>query len=179
MLFSGKENAIYLSREYYQEYSCEFDLLYYPFDTQMCFMTIEVQGKTDNYIKLTKEKGSKGIEFLASRKLVEYEIQMEALQFKSVKNISQAIVKFVFRRRMEFHVTNTFLQTLLLTFVGYFTYYFDVDNFSDRIMVVLTTMLVVATITTSIQDVSLFQGHKKHENYIELIQFGRKILMHF
>ena len=55
---------------------------------------------------------------------------------------------------MEFHVTNTFLQTFILTCVGYFSYYFDVDNFTDRIMVVLTTMLVVATITTSIQTVS-------------------------
>ena len=115
-------------------------------------MTFEVQGKTDNYIKLDKDSDP-GVEFLSTRKLVEYEIQMEALEFRSVNNVSQGIVKFVFRRNMEFHVTNTFLQTFLLTCVGYFSYYFDVDNFSDRIMVVLTTMLVVATITTSIQDV--------------------------
>ena len=86
---------------------------------------------------------------------------MEALQFRSVNNISQGIVKFVFRRRMEFHVTNTFLQTLILTFVGYFSYYFEVDNFTDRIMVVLTTMLVVATITTSIQTVSTYSNTVK------------------
>ena len=110
--------------------------------------------KTDNYIKLSKDTDP-GIEFLSSRKLVEYEIQMEALEFKSVNNISQGIVKFVFRRNMEFHVTNTFLQTFLLVCVGYFSYFFDVDNFSDRIMVVLTTMLVLATVTTSIQSVSL------------------------
>ncbi len=55
---------------------------------------------------------------------------------------------------MEFHVTNTFLQTFILVCVGYFSYFFDVENFTDRIMVVLTTMLVVATVTTSIQDVS-------------------------
>ena len=116
-------------------------------------MIFEVQGKTEKYIKLSKDKGSKGIEFLASRKLVEYEIQMEDLNFRTSNNISQGVVKFVFRRNMEFHVTNTFLQTFLLVCVGYFSYYFDVDNFSDRIMVVLTTMLVVATITTSIQDV--------------------------
>ena len=116
-------------------------------------MTFEVQGKTDNYIKLSKDS-KQGIEFLSSRKLVEYEIQMEALEFRSVNNVSQGIVKFVFRRNMEFHVTNTFLQTFLLTCVGYFSYYFDVDNFSDRIMVVLTTMLVVATINSSIQNVS-------------------------
>ena len=30
MLFSGKSNSIYISREYYQEYGCEFDLTYYP-----------------------------------------------------------------------------------------------------------------------------------------------------
>ena len=118
-------------------------------------MIFEVQGKTEKYIKLSKDEGSKGIEFLASRKLVEYEIQMEDLVFQSTNNISQGVVKFVFRRNMEFHVTNTFLQTFLLVCVGYFSYYFDVDNFSDRIMVVLTTMLVVATITTSIQDVSI------------------------
>ena len=116
-------------------------------------MTFEVQGKTDKYIKLSKDS-KPGIEFLSSRKLVEYEIQMEALEFRSVNNVSQGVVKFVFRRNMEFHVTNTFLQTFLLTCVGYFSYYFDVDNFSDRIMVVLTTMLVVATINSSIQNVS-------------------------
>ena len=61
-------------------------------------MVFEVQGKTDNYIRLSKdERDGAGIEFLSSRDLVEYQIQMEALQFKSVNNISQGIVKFVFR----------------------------------------------------------------------------------
>ena len=46
----------------------------------------------------------------ASRTLVEYEIQMEDLQISSENNISKAELKFVFRRRMEFHVANTFLQ---------------------------------------------------------------------
>ncbi len=72
----------------------------------------------------------------------------------SVKNISRAEVKIVFRRRMEYHVTNTFLQTGILMMVGYMSYYFRVDNFTDRIMVTLTTMLVIATITSSIQTVS-------------------------
>ena len=162
-MFSGRRNAIYLTREYYQDYACRFDLIYYPFDTQLCLMIFEVQGKTDNYIKLSKDS-SPGIEFLSTRKLVEYEIQMEALEFRSVNNISQGIVKFVFRRNMEFHVTNTFLQTFLLTCVGYFSYYFDVDNFSDRIMVVLTTMLVVATINSSIQNVSPSFFEKVYSN---------------
>ena len=51
----------------------------------------------------------------ASRTLVEYEIQMEHLQISSENNISKAELKFVFRRRMEFHVGNTFLQVRMNT----------------------------------------------------------------
>ena len=53
----------------------------------------------------------------ASRFLVEYEIQMEALQISSRNNISRAELKFVFRRRMEFHVANTFLQARKYSFI--------------------------------------------------------------
>ena len=84
---------------------------------------------------------------------MEYSIQLEALDLMSENEISRAAVKIVFRRKMEFHVTNTFLQTFILVCVGYMSLYFDVDNFTDRIMVTLTTMLVVATIMTSIQSV--------------------------
>lgn len=63
------------------------------------------------------------------------------------------MAKVVFRRRMEFHVTNTFLQTFFLIWVGYLSLYFELDNFTDRIMVTLTTMLVVATVMSSISSV--------------------------
>ena len=66
MLFSGKRNSILLTREYYNEYSCDFDLRFYPFDTQMCTMIFEVQGKTDDYVKL--EKDGAGIEFLGEKR---------------------------------------------------------------------------------------------------------------
>jgi hypothetical protein len=36
MLFSGKNNSIVFTREYYQDYACQFDLHLYPFDTQVC-----------------------------------------------------------------------------------------------------------------------------------------------
>ena len=109
----------------------------------------------------------------ASRKLVEYEIQKEVLKISSVGNISRAYMKFVFRRRIEYHITNTVMQTFILVIVGYLSLFFDVENFTDRIMVVLTTMyviqlyfnhflsndvtlysrLVIATIMSSIQQV--------------------------
>ena len=41
-----------------------------------------------------------------------------------------------------------------MVLIGYLSFYFDIENFTDRAMVVLTTMLVIATITSSIQAVS-------------------------
>ena len=76
---------------------------------------------------------------------------------------------------MQYHVTNTFLQvpfllltdhrlckcdaldfqTMILAMVGYLTFYFDIENFTDRVMVVLTTLLVIATITQTINQVHI------------------------
>ncbi len=82
MLFSGVNNSIVITREYYQDYGCQFLLHNFPFDTQgretcvkskypyilqrnflqMCAMVFQVQGKTVNYVQLAMD--GEGIEFL-------------------------------------------------------------------------------------------------------------------
>ncbi|TRY75302.1 hypothetical protein TCAL_15664 [Tigriopus californicus] len=112
-------------------------------------MEFSIQGWTSKYVVLQKD-GS-GVQYQGLRNLVEYEIQLEDLQIGEEDGVSKAIVKVVFRRRMEYHVTNTFLQTIILVSVGFLSFFFRVDNFTDRIMVTLTVMLVVATIMSTIQ----------------------------
>ena len=34
-LFSGEKNAVLLTRKFSQEHACNFNLFYYPFDTQV------------------------------------------------------------------------------------------------------------------------------------------------
>ena len=87
-------------------------------------------------------------------KLVEYDILGQSMATTLVGNRSVIEVSITFQRQMEYHLMNTFLQSLLLIFVGYLSFFFHVSNFTDRIMVTLTTMLVVATIMVSIQAVS-------------------------
>ena len=38
--------------------------------------------------------------------------------------------------------------------VGYMSFYFDIQSFQDRVMVALTTLLVIATMASSTQAVS-------------------------
>ena len=47
---------------------------------------------------------------LGSRVLEEYEILKEVLYIDTIENKSCAHVKFAFRRRIEYHITNTFTQ---------------------------------------------------------------------
>ena len=82
-LFKGSTNSIIMNREYYQDYACGFDLTYYPFDTQVnscivftfdsiinsfilqvCTVVVEVQGKTDNFVRLVKDFD--GIDFIGN-----------------------------------------------------------------------------------------------------------------
>ena len=55
MKFSGEKNSILLSHEYYTDFSCEFKLHFYPFDTQKCQMIFTAIGKTDNFLRLVKD----------------------------------------------------------------------------------------------------------------------------
>merc|ERR1711860_18226 len=66
-------------------------------------------------------------------------------------NISYGQVDIMFKRKFEYHISNTFLSTLLLIIISFMTFFFEVDNFTDKIMVVLTTMLVIATLQSTTQ----------------------------
>merc|ERR1711902_25117 len=55
-----------------------------------------------------------------------------------------------FKRRWVYHLITVFFQSVLLLGVAYMTFYFKISNFQDRIMIAITTMMVVATIQSSI-----------------------------
>ena len=88
------------------------------------------------------------------RDSVEYTVARERLVIEINKsNMSVAKVELVFKREIIYHLMNTFLQTLLVVMVGYLTLFFEISNFNNRIMVTLTTILVLATMkaaTTSV-----------------------------
>jgi ABC-type multidrug transport system fused ATPase/permease subunit len=151
--FDGGKNPIILKREFYQEFTCDFDLSWYPFDRQVCFMNFTVQGETSKGLILRPDLGNE-ISYLGETYLVEYHVDNQSLHIPKVEhgNFSTASVEVVFRRRVVYHLLNIFLQSLLLVLTGYMSIFFHVNNFSDRVMVALTVMLVMASLQTSVQD---------------------------
>ena len=46
--------------------------------------------------------------------MLEFDLEMESLDLEvTPKNISVAILRLAFRRRMEYHIMNSFLQVLI------------------------------------------------------------------
>jgi len=41
-LYNGEENPILLKQEYQMIFSCNFDLVWYPFDTQNCYIQVDI-----------------------------------------------------------------------------------------------------------------------------------------
>ncbi|XP_059081195.1 uncharacterized protein LOC131879020 [Tigriopus californicus] len=149
ILFEGESSTISLKRDDLQEFQCNFDLQYYPFDTQTCHIIFQTTEKQYTSLSL---RASDVLQVSDGINLTEYDIIRYNIEESiSNANFSRAIANVTLRRKMAYHVFNTFFQTLLLIFVGYLSFFFKVDNFSDRIMVTLTTMLVVATIMVAIQ----------------------------
>ena len=70
----------------------------------------------------------------------------------------------VLRRQPEFHLSNTFVQLFVLVLIGFMSFFFDLENFNERIMVTLTTLLVIATLNSSIQAVSQYINHYQISN---------------
>ena len=101
-------------------------------------MEYALLGWTTDFLKL--EIDGQGVEYLGERWLVEYLIRQEVAFIKERQNTSWAVVVIVFQRRMEYHVTNTILQTFIMVCTGSLSFFFRVDNFQDRIMVTLTVM---------------------------------------
>merc|ERR1719266_3267323 len=60
-LFSGEKNAVLLTRKFSQDHACNFNLFYYPFDTQVCTMKFELRDKTEEFVQFERE--GKGITY--------------------------------------------------------------------------------------------------------------------
>ena len=113
-----------------------------------------------------EEFAKNGVELYADKDMTEYVIKDNYVDTEvNRKGVNQITVHIEFQRRMKFHVTNTFLQTQALIIVGYLSFFFRIDNFTDRIMVTLTVTLVMVTLMSSIQ------GSLPKTSYYKLIDY--------
>ncbi len=52
-IFKGSDNPITITRSYSKNFICEFDMAYYPFDTQVCSIIIVTKGNLGSFNQIS------------------------------------------------------------------------------------------------------------------------------
>lgn len=113
-------------------------------------MTFELRDKSEDFVQF--EKDGEGIKYTGDRNLADYQVLLEDMAIsKSETNHSMAIIRVVFKRQTGFHSVTTFTQSMVLILVAFITFFFNIRNFSDRIMVNLLLLLILSTLSSSAQ----------------------------
>lgn len=116
----------------------------------MCKLVFELRDRTEDFILF--EPDSEPVRYEGERELTDYEIETEKLQItRNDRNYSRAEVAIVFRHRASFHTIHTFVQSMVVLVVVAATFLFDLNDFSDRVMVNSVLLLVMATINFFVQ----------------------------
>ena len=147
VIFNGSYNPLRLRQLMKIKYDCRFDVTRFPFDVQKC-----------SFIMKIDDRMMTSMQFISDHKVV-YEGQQIIDQFSiddiySSTNKTEKSALFTINIHMARDFTNqllnTFIPTLTLWLFGYSTLFIPISYFNERFMGAVTSLLVIATLFSSI-----------------------------
>ena len=135
-LFSGSENTLERIFERFVTWVCEYDMSWYPFDTQTCSMQFKMENVNLFPVHL---------QYTGPIDLSQYFVRR--VMFCSGKHPDHQTVSviFTFGRRLMSNTLTIFVPTIILLILSHFAQLYE-DNFDLVIGVNLTVLLVLATL---------------------------------
>lgn len=149
-MYPGETNSLKLEQNYWIKVSCQMRLELYPFDSQTCTFILRLQAFTRELVAL-KSCGTT-VEYRGATNLREYEMRDVEMVRHDWHNYSGQEIRFNLDNLSGFYVSSTYVPTFLMVVICYSTFFFELDDFNDRIMVSLTALLVLATLFTQITE---------------------------
>ncbi|KAK7070885.1 hypothetical protein SK128_003092 [Halocaridina rubra] len=125
-------------------YTFDPDLYKFPFDLQKCELIMLFKTGPGSILKM----GVVSTSALYRPRLLEYQVKNMTLAMRNIDlTLSPVDIVLIteFEHLFGFYLISIYMPTLLLVVVSYVTFYFDQEDFSDRIMVSLTALLVLST----------------------------------
>ena len=126
------------------------NLLAYPFDTQHCVFLIRLKDVPNDFVEL--QHSTEGVVYLGPVNLKEYSVKKVEMFSDDRGNYSGKGIRISLENLSGFYVSTTYIPTFLMVAICYSTFYYNLDDFNDRIMVSLTALLVLATLFTQITE---------------------------
>lgn len=144
LIYSGYDNYLTYKRFYAEEFSCDYDLHWYPFDYQICQIKIKPFGDLLEEIHFENDvfvyNGSYGLTEFDIRK-IDMEVEEDFLY-----------VDIGIQRRLFRLVMTTFIPTIILNIIGHAANFFKEFFFEGMMGVQITVMLVLTTMFLNIND---------------------------
>ena len=144
-LFKGSENPIILTRIYDLSFMCDFDMAYYPFDTQTCYIILSMMGNSGKFVEIV----GKSVKYTGPKDLNQFYSKSVSLMNGTTAAHSQrqfVQVSIVFSRRLFATMLTTYLPTILLCIVCFGTSHYNPCYFEAAVTVNLTSLLVLTTL---------------------------------
>ena len=136
-IYKGSENSISMTRLYNIDFFCDYDMRWYPFDAQTCFMIMKLGGGTEKLVALTPGL----LQYLGPEELTQYYVKKYSIGEASLETAKGLSVSITFGRRLLGTILTVYLPTVLLNVIGHATNFFKPFFFEAVVTVNLTGKL--------------------------------------
>ena len=126
--------SITLSRLYNIDFFCDYDMRWYPFDAQTCFMVMKLGGGSQELLSLIPGL----LKYLGPEELTQYYVKKYTIGETTLENAIGLGVSITFGRRLLGTILTVYLPTVLLNVIGHATNFFKPFFFEAVVTVNLT-----------------------------------------
>lgn len=148
VVFSGRETSLEMVERFKVEYNCDFDLLKFPFDHQNCEIVIKMAVEKGSNFSLVGDIPP--TIYNGSKTLYQFTINPLASYTTTDNSYTKFVVKVNLSRNFTHQMINTFFPTFLLWILAYSTLFIKVEDFTDRVMVTVVSLLALVSLLGSI-----------------------------
>ncbi|XP_047482401.1 uncharacterized protein LOC125034558 [Penaeus chinensis] len=147
-IYEGSKNPLLLTQKINAPFSCAMDLQNFPFDTQHCKLLIRITSAREEFLQWSNLT----VIYLGERMLTEYEVGDMTIRRRKEAEYSLAVVGMIFYRRYWYYLTSAYLPTIMLMLISYASLFCKRDNRDLRVMMAITTLLVLYALYQQISD---------------------------
>lgn len=145
MKHNGTDVVISRTIKYLFSFSCQYDFFAFPFDTQTCDMQLHLQPFQGCQPAWNATSG--GIRVYGNKTTISIYSISELRYTFDYRNRNVLTLKLLFVRRFEAFLLTTFLPCIILCALSQLTLtHFNLDDFTDRITVTLSLLIVIASL---------------------------------
>ena len=147
-IYEGTDNPIIMSRVYDVEFLCDFQMQWYAFDTQTCYMEFRLDESIAAFVDLIP--GTE--EYLGPKDLTQYFVKHSGIETYQRMGKKGVLISLSLGRRLLGVFLTIYFPTVLLNLIGHCTNYFKAFFFEAVVTVNLTCMLVLTTMFINVSN---------------------------